>query len=132
MKNDALSSLNLIGQTIYDKKGSNILALDVRGISSITDYIIIAEGSATQHVTAIARAIMEELNCDFRFLQYVEGLSEGEWVVLDFFDFMVHLFAPNMREKYQLEELWKEGEIIDLNIQVGPQLVVACDRPYRR
>jgi ribosome-associated protein len=112
--------LNLIAQTIYDKKGINILALDVQGISTLTDYVIIAEGNVDRHVTAIAEAILAALKENGHTPSHVEGLQEGDWVVLDFLDFMVHLFMPGLRDKYRLEELWKKGHICDLVINTTP------------
>ncbi len=111
--------LNSIAQAIFDKKGFNILALDVRGISSLTDYIIIAEGNVEKHVSAIAEGIMENLESQGQRALYVEGLGDGDWIVLDYLHIMVHLFTPEMREKYHLEQLWKEGQIVDVNIDVG-------------
>ena len=120
MKNNLKNILNLIAQTIYDKKGVNILALDVRGISTLTDYVIIAEGSVDKHVVAIADAILDALHeVGFECTQK-EGLISGDWVVLDFFNVMVHLFMPGLRDKYRLEDLWKEGQIIDLQINTTP------------
>ena len=112
--------LNLIAQTIYDKKGINSLALDVRGISTLTDYVVIAEGNVDRHVMGIANGILDAL--EERGIQphHVEGLQDGEWVVLDFMNVMVHLFSPGFRDKYQLEELWKEGKILDLEINTNP------------
>ena len=121
MKNDPIAVLNLIGQAIYDKKGINTLALDIRGVSNITDFVIIAEGNVDKHVIAIAKAILEALEQVGEKPQHVEGLQSGDWVVLDFLDFMVHLFMPGLRDKYQLEQLWKEGKILDLNIVVNPE-----------
>lgn len=111
--------LNLIAQTIYDKKGINSLALDVRGISTLTDYVVIAEGNVDRHVMGIANGILDAL--EERGIQphHVEGLQDGEWVVLDFMNVMVHLFSPGFRDKYQLEELWKEGKILDLEINTN-------------
>jgi len=108
--------LNLIAQAIYDKKGINILALDVTGLSSITDCIVIAEGNVDRHTVAIARAIMDAV--DEKPLR-VEGLQSGDWIVLDYVEVMVHLFMPGLREKYALEKLWKESQIIDLEIEVA-------------
>lgn len=119
MKRDPLATLNLIAQTIYDKKGINILALDVRGVSFMTDYVIIAEGNVDRHVSAIGKAIIEALEKQGETVEYTEGVKEGEWAVLDLFDIMVHLFQPGLRDKYQLEQLWKEGKIVDLTINVG-------------
>lgn len=119
MKQDPQTILNLIAQTIYDKKGSNILALDLRKISTITDFVIIADGAVDKHVIAIAHAIEEALEKIGERPIHVEGLATGSWVVLDYFQIMVHLFTPGIREKYHLEELWQMGEIVDLSINIG-------------
>lgn len=113
MKNNFL---NLIAQTIYDKKGINTLALDVRKISTLTDYVIIAEGNVDRHVIAIGEALLAALKEVGVTPSHVEGLRTGDWVVLDFLDFMVHLFMPGLRDKYRLEELWRKGNICDLSI----------------
>jgi ribosome-associated protein len=119
MKQDPQTILHLIAQTIFDKKGTNILALDLRKISTITDFVIIAEGAVDRHVIAIAHAIEEALAKIGEKPIHIEGLKNGSWVVLDYFQIMVHLFTPGVREKYHLEELWNSGEIIDLEINVS-------------
>ncbi len=116
MKNDSLVILNTIAQAIFDKKGANILALDVRGISTITDFIIIAEGNVDRHVVSIAQNVEHELKKIGESPIYVQGLEHGDWVVLDYLDVMVHLFMPGLRDKYELEKLWKDGQIVDVNI----------------
>jgi len=121
MKNDPTLLLNLIAQTIYDKKGINILGLDVRGISTITDFVIIAEGNVDKHVQAIAKAVVDALQEAGESVLHVEGLQEGDWVVVDCLNFMVHLFMPGLREKYRLEQLWKEGKIVDLAISTASE-----------
>lgn len=114
-----LEILNLIAQIIYDKKGFNILALDVQGLSSITDYVLIAEGNVDRHVIAIARAILDELHEKKIKAVRVEGIQNGDWIAIDFAGIMVHIFMPGLREKYSLEKLWKESEIVDLKIDVS-------------
>lgn len=118
---EPISALNAIAQSIFDKKGFNILALDVRGISSLTDFVIIAEGNVDKHVRAIAHAIMESLKEHEIRPYFTQGLNNGDWIVLDFMDIMVHLFMPGLREKYMLEQLWKEGSIVDLQIDTEPK-----------
>lgn len=118
MDKDPLELVNKIAQTIYDKKGMQIIALDVAGISSITDYIIIAEGNVDRHVAAIGKAIEKELfESGFGHPSYVEGYQNGDWVVLDYMVCMVHLFIPGLREKYQLERLWSNGKLLELNLK---------------
>lgn len=120
-KYDPLFYLNSIAQAIYDKKGMNILALDVRQISNLTDYVIIAEGNVDKHVEAISYSVIEALKKQGQSPVYIEGRQTGDWVVIDYLNIMVHLFAPGLRDKYQLEQLWREGQIVDLNIETGKE-----------
>lgn len=113
---DPLAALNEIAQTIFDKKGINILALDVRGVSSLTDFVVIAEGNVDRHVKAIADAVIEKMRTLGVKPCYVEGLVEGDWVVIDYLHIMVHLFMPGLRDKYSLEQLWRKGSIVDLHV----------------
>ena len=119
MIEDPKEELDIIAQTIFDKKGFNILALDVREISTLTDYYVIAEGNVGRHVTAIAKAVIERLKNEGERTIHAEGLELGDWVVLDFTTVVVHLFQPGMRERYRLEELWQDAEVVDLGIEVG-------------
>ena len=121
--------LSAIAQTIFDKKGMNILALDVEGISTLTDYVVIAEGNVDKHVTAIAQSILDALETlEIRPFS-TEGLKSGDWVILDFFNIMVHLFMPGLRDKYHLEGLWNQGKIIDLKINTSSKL--GSTHPYQ-
>lgn len=118
-KQTPFDKLNRIAQTIFDKKGFNILALDVRGLSSITDFLLIAEGNVDRHVSSIGRAVIDELKAKGEALLYSEGLADGDWAVLDFGDVVVHIFSPGLRERYSLERLWDESRIVDLSIDVS-------------
>lgn len=106
-----------ISKVIYEKKGLNILALYVGHISSVTDYLIIAEGNVNRHVQAIGQEVVKVLrdDDDVRPL-HVEGLQTGEWLLIDYSDVLVHIFMPGLRSKYQLESLWKMGKIVDLEL----------------
>lgn len=119
MSRTPLEILNAIAQVIYDKKGFNILALDVQGLSSITDFLLIAEGNVDRHVSSIGRAIVEELEEKGEKPVHVEGLKTGDWVVLDYVEVTVHIFSPSLRERYSLERLWNESKIVDLDIDVS-------------
>jgi ribosome-associated protein len=118
MKNANLKTLNVIAQTIFDKKGFNILALDVRGLSTLTDYFVIAEGNIDRHVRAIGLALKDKLTEIDQKPNHIEGDRIGDWLVMDYSDFIIHLFTPEFREKYAIEQLWKEAKIVDLNIVV--------------
>ena len=104
-----------IAQIIYDKKGFNIIAMDVKNLCSMADYLIIAEGSVERHIRAIADEIIEEIEDDP--LQ-IEGLKGSDWIVINYPNVLVHLFKPELRQKYSLEKLWNMGQIIDLKIKL--------------
>lgn len=122
-KNSILKDLNRIAQIIYDKKGFNILVLDVHEICTMTDYFIIAEGTVDRHVKAISQAIIDDFAGQGLQPLHIEGQQEGDWVVLDYGDFVIHLFIPDLREKYDLEELWQEGEIVDVKIDTARRVL---------
>ena len=109
--------VNSIGQIIFDKKGFNITAIDVRGVTQLTDFIIIAEGGVDRHVQAIAHEVVDKLGEIGTWPDKTEGRENGDWIVLDYGDFMIHLFAPGLRDKYRLESLYPQGKIVDLQIK---------------
>ena len=116
--NDTECLLNAIGQALYDKKGSNILALDVRKISDLTDYCVIVEGNVGRHVKALCNNVVDAAKQIGANPYFTEGETESDWVVIDFGDVIVHIMIPEMRERYRLEELWKNSDIVDLAIDV--------------
>lgn len=115
MKKEPISALHDIARILYDKKGFNILALDVRGICTLTDFFLIAEGNVEPHVIALAKHVMERMKVEGIKATHIEGLSSGDWIVLDYLEIVVHIFKPGLRDRYRLEELWREGKIIDLD-----------------
>lgn len=117
MSKDPVSLVQLIGQAIYDKKGLNPLALDIKAISTLSDFVVIAEGNVDRHTVAIAKSVIDVMEEENEALLHVEGLTTGDWVVMDFGSIIVHIFTPGLRQKYQLERLWSHGEIVDLQIE---------------
>ena len=111
--------LESICQKIFDKSGFNILTLDVKELGAMTDYFIIAEGNVQKHVQALAKALLELLDEEGMGPCRMEGYSEGDWVVIDVIDVVIHLFTPEMRIMYELEDLWKEAEIVDVPINTA-------------
>jgi ribosome-associated protein len=110
-------TLTFLAQTIFDKKGFNILVLDVQSVNTMTDYLVIAEGNVDRHVKAIAQAVIDGMEQLGHPLCNSEGSQAADWIVLDFGDVMVHLFIPELRERYALEELWNDGKIVDVEIK---------------
>jgi len=120
MINDDLKLLDSIAQSIFDKKGVNIIAFDVRSFSTMTDYYVIGEGLVDRHVSALGRGIIDTLEDEGLGPLHVEGALTGDWMVIDYGSIVVHLLTPEMREKYSLEELWRQGKIVRLKIEVKP------------
>ncbi len=93
-----------------DKKAVDLNVLDVRGVSTFTDYFVICSGQNVRQVKAIADAVEETLRKARTRPAHVEGYDRADWVLLDYFDFVVHIFTPAMREFYALERLWGSAE----------------------
>lgn len=93
-----------------NKKAENIVILDVREISSITDYFVIASGTSEPHLRAISDEITERLREENEIRpRAVDGTLQAGWLVLDFFDVIVHLMKTDVREHYDLEGLWGDA-----------------------
>jgi len=93
-----------------DKKALDLKILEVAGISSLTDYLVIASGTSDRHVQAVAENIRLEMKHRHQCSPLaVEGMNEGRWVLIDYGDVMVHVFQPQVREFYDLEGLWSEA-----------------------
>ena len=80
----------------------------------MADYFLVASGTSDTHVRATAQRVVESLKADGLQVQSVEGLEQGRWVLLDYVDFVVHLFHPTLRQFYQLERLWGDAPAIPL------------------
>jgi ribosome-associated protein len=92
-----------------ERKARDVTVLDLRGISSATDYFIVASGTSDVQVKAIADHVLEGLREEDERADHVEGLTGGRWVLLDYIDFIVHVFHPQSRAFYQLENLWGDA-----------------------
>jgi ribosome-associated protein len=92
-----------------ERKAVDGLVLDLRGLTDVTDAFLIASGTSDTHVRAIAEHVLETLRLRGARAHHVEGLSAGRWALLDYVDFVVHVFHPALREFYQLERLWGDA-----------------------
>ena len=98
-----------------DKKALDIRVLDLRQIASFTEYFVVASGANQRQVQAIADEITEQIKKQLTSRpNRVEGYNSGEWVLLDFGDFIVHVFDKDAREFYDLERLWRDAQKVDL------------------
>lgn len=96
-----------------DKIGEDVLILDLRGLSSVTDYFVICHGTSRRHVQAIAENIRFEMRNRRVREHQMEGFSEGRWVVLDYIAAIVHVFDEETRKIYRLEELWGDAATVE-------------------
>lgn len=94
---------------IESRKGEKILVLDLRGLSDAADYFVIASGTSDAHVRGIADGVVGALEAAGHPVLHLEGLGSGRWVLLDFVDVIVHLFHPETRAFYRLEQLWQDA-----------------------
>ena len=96
------------------KKGENVVVLHVKDVSSITDYLILCSGLNNPHLRALADEVAKQLRLETPPVAAHRraGSAESEWLVLDYFDFVVHLFTPQMRSYYALEQLWKDAPVV--------------------
>lgn len=92
-----------------DRKAFAIVAIDLRGLTNATDYFVVASGTSDAHVRGIAKLVLERIQELGVSAHHVEGMTAGRWVLLDFVDFVVHLFHPEARAFYKLERLWSDA-----------------------
>lgn len=97
-----------------DHKAADVVVLDLHRLTEMTDYFVIASGTSDTHVRSIAEHVMTDLAARGMKAEAVEGLEHGRWVVLDFVDFVVHVFHPSLRSYYQLERLWGDAPALAL------------------
>lgn len=99
--------------TAADKKAEDVLLLDVSKQSVVTDYFVICSGTSERQLQAISEGILEQARKQLRAKpRDVEGVGSTGWVLLDFGDVIVHIFSPEKREFYSLEELWRDAKVI--------------------
>lgn len=92
--------------SLDDDKAEDVVTIDLRGRSSVADYMVICSGRSSRQVGAIAEKLMERLKQEFGRTCRIEGKEQGDWVLIDASDVVVHVFRPEVREFYQLEKMW--------------------------
>lgn len=97
---------------VLDRKAIDVMVLDLRDLSSATDFFVIATGRSDIHVKAIADHVIDSAKRQGNRPEHIEGLDEGRWVLLDYIDHVVHIFHPAVRDFYRLETLWGDAPSI--------------------
>jgi ribosome-associated protein len=113
MQQQLMDKENQLSEAIeaaLDKKAQDAVVLELSEICSFTDYFLICTGSSTRHNQTIAEHIEQTLKKAGVRALHIEGHTEGEWILLDYVDFVVHIFSARAREFYDLERLWRTGK----------------------
>jgi len=98
--------------TLEDKKGENIVLMDIRDLAVFADYFVICSGTSDRMLQALADAVREHAHQVYGLPTRTEGRSQDGWMLVDLGDVIVHLFSPDRRNYYRLEELWSHGKIL--------------------
>lgn len=102
--------LERILSSLDDDKAEEIVPIPLKGKSEMADYMVVCSGRSSRQVVAIADHLTERLKQDFGLISKVEGKDQGDWVLIDAGDVIVHVFRPEVREFYQLEKMWMTPE----------------------
>jgi ribosome-associated protein len=109
----ALTIARLAVAAAADKKSENIVLLDLRKLSSVTDYFVICSGAVDRQLEAIAENIVDVLKSKHNIsARHVEGNGETGWILIDYVDVVVHIFTPSLRSYYNLEALWANAPVL--------------------
>ena len=103
-----------------DKKAIDVVVLDLRHTPAFTDFFLLCSGQNARQVQAIADAVEEALRAVKVRPSHIEGYDRAEWILIDFFTFIVHVFSPHTREFYSLERLWGDAERIEVSDEPPP------------
>jgi len=96
-------------EAAQSKKALDMVLLDLRGIASFTDSFLICSGTSTPQNQAISNEIQSQLRKEGKSAAHIEGYQQADWILMDFSDFIVHIFSPKTRTYYNLERLWREA-----------------------
>lgn len=110
---DAREMAKLASEALADKKGTDIKVIDIREISVIADYFVLADGDNQNQLAAMRDAVEESLYKAGACLKQVEGNQKSTWILMDYGDIIVHIFSKDDRLFYDLERIWRDGVMID-------------------
>ena len=102
-------------QAALDKKAGELVVLDLRNTPAFTDFFVLCSGNSQRQVKAIADAVEEALRAAKLRPAHIEGYDRADWILMDYFSFIVHIFTPQTRSFYALERLWGDAERIEVS-----------------
>ncbi len=100
-------------QALDDNKAEDVVQIDLRGKSSMGDYMVVCSGRSSRQVSSIAQKLVDQLKVEHGRASKIEGRGTGDWVLVDTGDIIVHVFRPEVREFYQLEKMWLTSDAAD-------------------
>lgn len=111
---DLKETIKIVIDALEDKKAENIQIIDISEISTLADYFIITNGTNTSQVQALSDNVMEQLAKNHIHPKATEGYHSANWILQDYHDFIVHIFDKESRAFYDLERIWRDGKVVDL------------------
>jgi ribosome-associated protein len=97
---------------LEEKKAEDIVLIDLQKVSDFTDYFIISSGSSDRMLRSLSHAVLDEAKLKYGIIGRIEGLESSGWIAIDMNDIVIHLFSPDQRNFYQLEDLWQNGKLV--------------------
>ena len=116
---DARSLASQAARAAASKQGEAVVVLDMRDLISITDYFVIASGTSERQVKTIAEEVLNDLKARGVRPVRVEGVASARWMLIDYVDFVVHVFDDEEREFYRLENLWRDAPVVEWEVEAG-------------
>jgi ribosome-associated protein len=107
-------AVTIAARAASDKKATDLVVLDLREAASFTEYFLICTGGSSRQVQAVSNAVEEALLKSGKRPLHIEGYSSAEWILLDYGDFIVHVFGPSSRRFYDLERLWRDAPRVEV------------------
>ena len=109
--------LDRVLASLDDDKAEDVVAIDLRGRSSVADHMVICSGRSSRQVGAIAEKLVDRMKIEFGRTCKIEGKDQGDWVLIDAGDVVVHVFRPEVRDFYQLEKMWLPSNAADFGVR---------------
>ncbi len=110
------NAIDLVISSLEDSKGEDIVSIDMNGKSALADYMVIVSGRSSRHVNAVAEHLLRDLKNFGVSQSKVEGLQNGDWVLIDTGDIIIHIFRPEVRSFYNIEKMWTIGDVGDATV----------------
>ncbi|MDE7476738.1 MAG: ribosome silencing factor [Lachnospiraceae bacterium] len=114
MSNNINDALKSVIDALEDKKAEDIQLIDISEISTVADYFVITNGANSSQIQALSDNVEEKLAIQEIYPRSVEGYHAANWILMDYNDFIVHIFDKESRGFYDLERMWRDGKVIDI------------------